>query len=138
MSLEPKAVLEAFVDGMNRGDLDAILACLAPDVVDHSPMRGQQPGIEGWRSKWEALSAGFPDLRIEIDQSVAEGDTVAARYTMRATNTREFMGGPPTGKRIEVPVFDMCLVRDGKLIDLWSLMDSMSMMAQLGSEPSAG
>jgi predicted ester cyclase len=136
--LEPKAVLEAFVDGMNRCDLDAILGCLAQDVVDHSPMPGQQPGIEGWRSKWEALSAGFSDLRIEIEQSVAEGDTVAARYTMRATNTGEFMGGPPTGKRIEVPVFDMCRVRDGKFIDLWRLMDSMSMMAQLGLAPSAG
>jgi steroid delta-isomerase-like uncharacterized protein len=135
--LEPKAVLEAFVDSMNRGDVDEILAYLAQDVVDHTPMPGQQPGIEGWRSKWDALSAGFPDLRIEIKQSVAEGDTVAARYTMRATNTGEFMGGPPTGKRIEVPIFDMCRVRDGKLIDLWSLMDSMSMMAQLGLAPSA-
>jgi predicted ester cyclase len=46
------------------------------------------------------------------------------------------MGAPPTGKRIEVPVFEMCRVRDGKIVELWSLMDSMSMLAQLGLAPS--
>ena len=51
--------------------------------------------------------AAFPDLRIRIDDPIAEGDKVVVRATIRGTHQREFRGMAPTGKEIEEKGFSL-------------------------------
>jgi predicted ester cyclase len=80
--------------------------------------------------------SAFPDWREEIVESVAEGDTVAGRLECSGTHRGEFLGEPPTGKRMEVEEAFFLRVEDGKIVEFWALEDGLGRMRQLGLLPS--
>jgi steroid delta-isomerase-like uncharacterized protein len=128
----PEAVLRSLIEAINRGDFKAVMALIAPDAVDHTPVPGQGPGREGWAAKWQMLAGAFSDVRFDIEECVANQDTVCSRYTMRAVHTGPFMGAPATGLPIEVVALDMVRVRNGRITDHWGLIDQNGLLDQLG------
>ena len=78
----------------------------------------------------------FPDWREEIVELVAEGNTVAGRFRCSGTHSSEFLGHPPTGKRMEVEEVFFLRAADGKFVEFWALEDSLGRMRQLGLLPS--
>ena len=74
----------------------------------------------------------FPDWHEEIVQLVAEGGTVAGRFRCSGTHLGEFLGNPPTGKRMEVEEVFFLRAEGGRFVDFWALEDSMGRMRQLG------
>jgi len=79
----------------------------AEDYIEHgvaplrtSRARAAEP-IESLRDTVRWLTSAFPDLHIEIDDMVAEGDKVLAYITMRGTHEGEFQGKAPTGRSFE-------------------------------------
>lgn len=134
--VENKLLVQNVVDVFNRGDLDAVDRLFAPDYVDHDPSRaGAQPGSEGVKQAWAALRAAFPDLRVTIEDVVAEGDNVAVRSTSRGTHHGELMGISPTGKSVTIAVIDINRIVDGKLAERWAATDTLSVLQQLGAIP---
>lgn len=127
----PVVVVTAFVEALNRGDLDAAMAFIAPDGVDHAAVPGAPPGLAGWRHKFELLRTAFPDLRVTIEQSVEARDMVANRLTVRGTHQGPYQGMPATGRTFEVPAMDMIRVWRGRIAEHWSLVDQPAMLAQL-------
>jgi hypothetical protein len=76
---------------------------IAPDAIFHVPGRSEpMRGPAGYLAIIGMMRAGFPDIRWTLEEMVAEGDKVAARYTMRGTHRDAFFGIPPTGKTIAV------------------------------------
>lgn len=84
---------------------------------------------------YEAMLAGFPDARVEVDQQIAEGDWVATHYRVRATNLGSMQGQPPTNKPIEVRGLALWRFEDGKAVEVWDRFDTMGMLQQLGLMP---
>jgi predicted ester cyclase len=80
----------------------------------------------------------FPDFKVTIDDLIAEGDKVVIRATWNGTQKGEFMGIPPTGKRVSFGVIDIIRMAGGKAVEHWGQMDSMGMMQQLGVAPAPG
>jgi predicted ester cyclase len=80
-------------------------------------------------------AASIPDLNFEIENQIAEGDTVAAVVTMTGTHNSDFMGVPATGRRVSVAVMDTGRVREGRFTDHWGLVDGPELMTQLGVAP---
>ena len=74
----------------------------------------------------------FPDLHITIQDQIAENDLVATRYVMRGTHQGEFADIPPTGKQFTVTGIEMHRFADGKLVELWNVVDVLGMLQQLG------
>jgi steroid delta-isomerase-like uncharacterized protein len=106
---------------------------ISDNLVDHDEMAKQfPPGKEGARRIFQAMKAGFPDLRMDIDSMIAEGDRVVVFSTMKGTHQGEFMGIPATGKSVAVPVADMVRFQDGKAAEHWGVTDGGMMMQQLG------
>jgi predicted ester cyclase len=92
---ENKAVVQRLFDAINNGNLDRLPQVVAPDVVDHNAVIFMQPeGPGGVREGIRLLLQGFPDLRLTTQELVAEGDRVAARFTVSGTNTGEYRGSP--------------------------------------------
>lgn len=88
--------------------------------------------------EWFApFRAGFPDWRQEIDELVAEGETVVARCRCRGTNTGEWLGVPATGRSMEVDEVWFFTVLEGHLDRMWSLEDTWSRLLQLGTAAQA-
>jgi predicted ester cyclase len=121
------------VERFNAGDLEAYLGGYADDAVIHGLPPGVEPSRAGFRQFLEALQAGLPDLRVTIEDSVAEGDRVAVRMTYRGTHHGELLGVEPTGRQIE---WDGLTIRrfrpDGLTIERWIRNDIASLLRQLG------
>ncbi len=101
--------------------------------MDHNPASGQAAGAAGVKARVETLREAFPDLRFAVEELVAEGDLVAARFSWRGTHKGEaFLGIPPSGKAILVRGMEFYRLRDGRIVEHWDNVDELGMLTQLG------
>ena len=125
-----------YEDVVNGGNVDLIDDLLAPDFVEHDQFPGLSgEGREGVREFYALLRRAFPDLHMEPEQLIAEGDTVVARVRMTGTQQGEFMGMPATGKQVNVQTIDIIRFRNGMATEHWGVTDSVALMQQLGAMP---
>jgi predicted ester cyclase len=80
----------------------------------------------------------FPDLERPIDDLVAEGDKVVARWRSIGTHLGSFQGIPPTGKPLMMSGITVFRVADGKVVEEWSESDVLGLLQQMGAIPAAG
>ena len=85
----PKVVLERMIQALNRHDLDAMVACIAPDYRSEQPFHPERNfvGSAGVRKNWNFFFTTIPDIQIEILGEVEEGDTVWAELHYHGTQT---------------------------------------------------
>jgi len=79
--------------------------------------------------------AAFHGLHVTIDDIMADGNKVIARFTARGTHNGEFMSVPPTGKTITLTAIEIFRVKDGKIVELWGEVTMRGLMQQLGILP---
>lgn len=118
----------------NARDLER---CLAFYALDHRIMsKPTPPGREHIRAFFEDTFATWPDIQIVVETAVAEGDWVMGRSTSSATHSATVMGVRPTHKKIETSFWDLHRFNaDGLIVETWNLMDSVTIMRQLGLFP---
>ena len=92
-------------------------------------------GPEGVAKLHDVLLSGFPDMELDLQDFVAEGEKVLVRLTVHATHTGRFGELEATGRRITVQVLDLFQIRDGRLIEHWAQLDNLGMLTQLGALP---
>jgi predicted ester cyclase len=115
----------------NQGDISFLDELTAPGFVSHD--RGNPTNDrESVKQIVAAIKAAFPDVAFRADDVIAEGDRVAARFTMRGTQTGEFMGVPPTNKQIVVTGIDIVRFEGGKAVEHWHEWSGMELLQQLG------
>jgi predicted ester cyclase len=88
--------------------------------------------VERFKRTALALHEGFPDWNSIIDEQVAVGDTVITRYTVQGTHTRDFLGIPPTGKRIDIAEVVFFRFVNGRIREIWAIGDELGWLRQLG------
>lgn len=130
-TISRRLVEEAF----NQGKYDVIEELVAPTFVNHDPATGDKKGPEGTRELIEGYRSAFPDLKLTIEEQLAEGDLVATRWTAKGTHKGELMGIAPTGKESTVTGLTIDKIKDGKIIESWNNWDTLGMMRQLGVIP---
>lgn len=79
------------------------------------------------------LTGAFPDLRIAVDDTVAESDKVVTRLTFRGTHRGPFRGIEPTGRPVTFESIRIYQVNDGQVTDTWAVVDALGLLAQLKS-----
>jgi predicted ester cyclase len=84
------------------------------------------------------LHSAFPDLQIEIEDLIAEGDKVVGRVTARGTHQGAFMGIAPTGKPVSFNAIDVVRIAGGKIVERWSQADNLALLQQLGGGSGPG
>ena len=139
MSLEEnKVIVNRSTEGLwNKGDMAVIDELYATDFVIHDPLQGDGD-LEYFKQYARGVLTGIPDLHIATDDLIAEGDQVVKRWTARGTHKGDFMGVPATGNRIEVTGIEIYRIAGGKIVEIWSNMDSLGLMQQLGVIPPMG
>ncbi len=105
------------------------------DYVDHAPAPGQSPGLEGAQQKWAMVIAATPDLHVQIEDIVAEGDRVVVRWTYEGTHRGPLMGIPPTGKHFRTSGISISRLAEGKIAENWDEVDRLGWLQQLGVIP---
>src|SRR5215203_5500501 len=76
---------------------------------------------------------GFPDVVSTIEDIIAEGDKVVARWRSRATHQGEYMGTPASGKEVQLTGISIYRIEGGKIAEEWSVEDEYGLMAQIGA-----
>ncbi len=123
-----------FEDWVNGGDKSAADRLVATNVVVRNPPNIDD-GLEAYTTRMTAFHKAFPDLHFTVQEEVAEGHTVAARWTLHGTQAGEFQGRPATGAEITVTGISIFQIRDGKICEITVNMDRLGFMTQLGWLP---
>jgi predicted ester cyclase len=136
---ENKAVIRRLIEEVDKGNLAVVDECFADDYVDHNPtpIRGLAPGIEGVKKAFNIFWTAFPDTRHVIEDLVAEGDKVVARYWACGTHTGELMGISPTGKQVTMTGIAIYRLAGGKIVERW-VEQGTGVLQQLGVTLNAG
>ncbi len=113
-----KEVVRRFlVDVVSTGDVSKLDELIAPDYVEVFGNQVYEIGIEGAKEHVLGVRKTYPDLRVKIEQQIAEGEWVATRITARGTHSGEWLGISPTGKVLEYTGVNLDRVVDGKIVE---------------------
>ena len=137
MSEQYKTAARNFIEkGLNQRDLSALETYFSSDLIDHALPPGLPPGLEGRKIFASALLAAFPDLQVDVEDLIAEGDKLVTRYSVRGTHKGDLMGIPATGKEVSITGTAIDRFVNGQSIEHWEIIDQVGMMQQLGVIPS--
>jgi predicted ester cyclase len=92
---------------------------------------------EAARQEAADFRQGFPDVISIVEDLIAEGDKVVARWRSRATHQGEYVGIPPTGKEVEFTGITVYRIEGGKIAESWTIEDELGLRRQIGTFPRA-
>ncbi len=125
-----------FEEVWNKGRADAIDEMFASDGTAHglsdqsgNPLRGPAD----FKSFHRRFRDAFPDIVITVEDTIVEGDKVAARCTVRGRHMGDGLGFAATRRPIEITGISIVRVRDGKIVEAWNNFDFMSLFQQIGA-----
>lgn len=130
-------LVRRFVEAWNEADFETIDELVAADAEHHDPTDPPDlpPGPEGEKQLIRAYKSAFPDATLEIEDTVADDDRVAVRWTATGTHEGEFMGVEPTGNEVEIDGFEINRIEDGRIAESWVLFDSLGILEAIGAAP---
>jgi predicted ester cyclase len=137
---ENVAVMQRWFDAVNAHDADRLA-----DVLDEAfvweGVRTSGLGVQATAAAWRTLFSAFPDLRLEPEQVLVQGDAVIARWRMTGTHLSDFaLTGPEgplrpvaaTNRRIDLPGCSVSEVQHGRIVRSWVYGDIAMLLRQLG------
>jgi steroid delta-isomerase-like uncharacterized protein len=125
-----------FYDELNAGNTGIVDEVLTDDFVEHDEFPGIEQSKAGVKQFFEMSRAAFPDMHIRVLHIVEDGDVAIAHGMFEGTQDGDFMGMPPSGKRVSVPMADVVRFgEDGRAVEHWGVTDTGMMMMQLGAVP---
>jgi steroid delta-isomerase-like uncharacterized protein len=132
MSIETKTLIRRWFDEVwNRGNPAAIDEMLASNAVVHG-LTFDLHGPAAFKEFQRAYRTAFPDIRLQVDEVVAEGDLVVARWSGSGTHRGDILGFAGTGKTVEFTGMAMGRIQGGKIVEGWNNFDQLGMLQQLG------
>ena len=138
----PSEDLKAFIrrwfeEVWNKGREEAIDEMFAEDGVAYGLADETGApflrGPSGFKPFFRNFRDAFPDIEVFVEDTIAEGDKVAARCTLRATHAGDGLGFAATQRPMEITGIAIVRVRDGRIVEAWNNFDFMGMFQQLGT-----
>ena len=135
---ENKALVRRYIkaiDDNQTSDWSILDEYISDDFVAHNP---PVPGVsldrEGMKQAAEIFRVATPGTH-EVGMQVAEGDLVVSQVTGRGVHAGELLGIPPTNKEVETDGIAIHRIRDGKIVEYWSVTDIVRVLQQVGALP---
>ena len=132
-----KAVVRRFFEELLSTDNLALAdEILSPDFRFYFAGSPNPMDLKPYKDFLAARRAAFPDRRFAVEDMIAEGDKVSARFTMRGTHNGELRGIAPSGREVTMSGIDIIRLKEGKMVEDRVEVDQLGMMQQLGVIPS--
>ena len=139
MSASNKATFARLHDALNSGDLELVAKTVDevfdPDVRISTPLPIDATGAEALNQIWATLLRAYPDLHVSVEDLIAEGDKLVSRQTVTGTHQGEYLGRPATGRSVTYNEIFIVRFADGRIVEIWGVVDLLSQMKQLGFIP---
>ena len=141
MSLEQNKAMARrwFTDIIESGRLDVADEVFAANHVihdPHAPPGGWPHGPAGLKAVAAPFKVAIPDMRVTVEDQIAEGDRVVTRWSATGTQTGPLMHLPPSGKTAKVTGANIVRIENGKIAESWFNFDMLTLLQQLGAIPS--
>jgi steroid delta-isomerase-like uncharacterized protein len=133
------AVRRLIEEVWNKGNLPVADELFAYSYIHHdasTPDVGR--GADGEKKRATLYRTAFPDFRLMIEDMIAEGETVMARWSCRGTHKGDLSGIAPTGKQFSISGVSVARFENGKIVEGWVNWDALGLMQQLGAVPELG
>jgi steroid delta-isomerase-like uncharacterized protein len=114
-------------------DLEGHLKMYSSAVLHHGFSSRIRPGVAGLRDHYSVLLQGFPDMRVDIEDIIADENKIAHRFTFYGTHRGEFSGIAPTMKMVVAPGVHIHEFKDGKCVEVWQVLDTFRFLSQIGA-----
>ena len=138
MEANEQASRKILEEVFGAGKYDLADDVIRADAIGHDPALPEPvKGPEGLKEAARGYRAAFPDLEMTINETVAEGDLVAIRWTAQGTHKGDLFGIAPTGKQATVTGITIDRYAGGKIAESWTNWDTLGLLQQLGAVPSA-
>lgn len=121
-----------FEEVWNQGREDAIDQMFAADGIAHGLGEEAVRGGESYKVFFRAFRGALPDVKVTVEDTVCEGDKIAARCSVQATHTGEGIGVAPTNQPLDFSFMAIVRVKDDKIVEAWNVIDFMKMYQQIG------
>ena len=140
MATESETVMRRwFAEVWNERRLDRVHELWASDGISHGLAEGGAEDVHGaaeFRRFVESMLSEFDDFHVEIEDVIADGDRVAARWVARGVyRGSRIAPGVSPGQRVRMTGMSMARVANGQIVEGWNNWDIMGMMRQLGAPP---
>jgi len=131
MSESPEKLARRWFEEIwNQRRIETIYDLMAPDAVGH--LEGEDiVGPEPFVKHFTDLMKTFPDLRLSVDEVVAQGEAAAVRWSIGATHRGSGLGLDPTGRTINVRGMTLVHVRNGRIVEAWDSWDRTGLLQAL-------
>ena len=115
-----------------QGDVSKFETYVAPDAILHNAYPASGSDINAWKDRVLMFAVAFTDIHVTIHDQVAEGDKVVTRTVFSGIHSGTFRGIPATGHRVAADEIQITRMKDGKVVERWSLLDVPSLLKQIG------
>ena len=132
-----KALTRRALEAINTHNVSEYLQYFAPDSKFYG-FAPQPLDREGYKQNFAMVFIAFPDWHLTIEDMIAEGDKVVARFTIRGTHQGPFQSIPPTGKQFAATGIAITQFVNGKGVELRNEFDYLGLLQQLGVIPTMG
>ena len=127
---------EWFEEVWNKSQINAIDRLLADDAVAHGLFdeHGQElRGPAGFKPFFLQFTKAFPDIHVEVADTISEGDKIAARCVVTGTHKGDMLGVSASNRPIEFTGIAIIRVKDGRIVEAWNNFDFQALSKQIGS-----
>ena len=121
-----------FGEAINGGDLNDMRSIVSATCIDHDPAPNQVQGPDGYIAFFSMMRKAFPDMKVDVEQLVADEECVSFAYRLTGTHNGEFMGIPASGNTINVRGMQISKFKDGVMVERWGSTDELGLLKQLG------
>jgi predicted ester cyclase len=104
---------------LHRGNLAFILTAFSPDFIDHATPH-QPVGYAGVRDYFIQVQVGFPDMRVIVEDVIAEGEKVVIRTTWHGTHLGMYEGIAPTDRKVKRTLIQIFRIVQGLIVEEWN------------------
>jgi steroid delta-isomerase-like uncharacterized protein len=133
MTTDVQNILDTIAAGWNQKDWDMLAAIHDPEWVDLS-VTDQTYNLDSMKEFFEEFTACFPDMEMEIIDSIVNQNQAAYFYQIRGTHQKDFLGIPAKGNWVSFDAMIMLTVKDGKVIHARGVSDKMTFFHQLRAQ----
>jgi steroid delta-isomerase-like uncharacterized protein len=116
-------------------DLEGHLRLYSQSVIHHGFSSRIRPGVAGLRDHHTQVLNAFPDVRLDVSDTIADGERVAYRFLFSGTHKGKYLGTPPTGEVATAAGMHMYLFKNGAVVEVWQVFDTFGFLSQIGVIP---
>lgn len=130
-----KTIVSQFFEYFAKGDTKQVENLWGSNYLFHFPGRPQTLGKEESKQLIKEYSSAFPDLKISIENQIAEGDLVVTQIVAHGTHKGLFQGISATSKKMTVTGIATHKIINNKIVEEWAEFDMLGLMQQIGAIP---